>query len=179
MDDPDKVIDVFRAIRHDWLNDLQLIKANLELNRVERVAEIVEMLVSRAKNEAQLSNLCVPKTAAYLLAYNLYRPMVPLQYEVLGKVLDLSAEDDCLYTYIHNALTYFNDRVERQANNHVTIQMDLTEKQVTVTLNFIGQLADAEEADRFFMKQVAEHYLHYTTKYIHKEKAILAFIITT
>jgi len=179
MNDPEEMIDVFRAIRHDWLNDLQLIKANLELNRVERVSEVVEMLVSRARNEARLSNLCAPKTVAYLLTYNLYRPAVSLKYEVVGKMLDLSTEDDYLYAYICNVLTYFNDKVERQVDNQVTIRMDLTEKQVVFTLDFVGQLVNVEEADRFFIEQAAEHYMHYTTKYIHKEKAILAFIITT
>ncbi|GGE42740.1 sporulation protein [Pullulanibacillus camelliae] len=179
MHDPDKMIDLLRAIRHDWLNELQLIKANLDLNRVERVSEIVDLLVSKAKNEAQLSNLCAPKTAAYLLTYNLNRPMVTLDVEVVGKVLDLSHADECLYTYFLNVLTYFNTKAEQQANNNVTISIDLEEHQATFTIDFAGSLTDVLESERFFMKQASYHSLDYVTKYIHKEEAILAFIITT
>ena len=29
-------VDVLRQVRHDWLNKLQLIKGNLDLNKMER-----------------------------------------------------------------------------------------------------------------------------------------------
>lgn len=38
-------LEVLRHARHDWLNQLQLIKANLSLGRTERANEIIEEII--------------------------------------------------------------------------------------------------------------------------------------
>ncbi len=57
-------VDVLRHARHDWLNKLQLIKGNLDLNKPERVKQIIEEIVHEAQAEAKLSNLKIPLFAS-------------------------------------------------------------------------------------------------------------------
>ena len=38
-------VEVLRHARHDWLNKLQLIKGNLDLNELDRAKEIINEIV--------------------------------------------------------------------------------------------------------------------------------------
>lgn len=77
-------IDVLRHARHDWLNQLQLIKANLSLNRVERANEIIEEIIVSSRHESNLMNLKVPQLAEYLITFNWLKHPIVLITEVTG-----------------------------------------------------------------------------------------------
>ena len=60
-------IELLRHVRHDWLNKLQLIKGNLDLNKIDRAKEIIDEIVIEAQNETKLSNLHFPNFTLLLL----------------------------------------------------------------------------------------------------------------
>ncbi|WP_053367269.1 Spo0B C-terminal domain-containing protein [Bacillus sp. FJAT-27245] len=77
------VVGVLRHSRHDWLNRLQLIKGNLDLNRVDRAKAIVDQIIIETQNESKLSNMKMPLFAALLLTANWEKHHFHLDYEVL------------------------------------------------------------------------------------------------
>ncbi|WP_312471145.1 Spo0B domain-containing protein, partial [Neobacillus sp.] len=40
------IVEVLRHSRHDWLNRLQLIKGNLDLNRIDRAKAVIDEIVN-------------------------------------------------------------------------------------------------------------------------------------
>lgn len=45
MDKNWTTIETLRQTRHDWLNKIQIIKGNLELNRIDRVKGIIDEII--------------------------------------------------------------------------------------------------------------------------------------
>jgi stage 0 sporulation protein B (sporulation initiation phosphotransferase) len=64
------IIEVLRHSRHDWLNKLQLIKGNLDLNRIDRAKAIIDEIVIETQHETKLSNLHIPLFASLLIRAN-------------------------------------------------------------------------------------------------------------
>ena len=60
-------VDILRHVRHDWLNKLQLIKGNLDLDKIDQAHRIIEEIIIEAQNETKLSNLNIPKFTSYSL----------------------------------------------------------------------------------------------------------------
>ena len=60
-------VELLRHVRHDWLNKLQLIKGNLDLNKIDRAKEIIAEIVIETQNETKLSNLNFPNFTLLLL----------------------------------------------------------------------------------------------------------------
>lgn len=100
-----QLIDVFRVARHDWMNQLQLIKANLALNRLDRIDAIIDKIVKDAQSESHLSNLKAPKLASLLILEKNTTNAVILHINVDPLSLDLSDLDDQITT---NLETLFN-----------------------------------------------------------------------
>jgi stage 0 sporulation protein B (sporulation initiation phosphotransferase) len=91
-------VDLLRHARHDWLNQLQLIKANLSLDRTERAKEIMNEVIELSREESRISNLKTPNLAEYLLTYNWLKHPVKLHGKVKGESGDFSLyEDDLLH----------------------------------------------------------------------------------
>ncbi|GGH85823.1 stage 0 sporulation protein B (sporulation initiation phosphotransferase) [Pullulanibacillus pueri] len=177
MGDAQHTVDLLRAIRHDWLNDLQLIKANLDLMRVDRASEIIASVIVKAKNEALLSNVAGPKLAAFLLTYNLDKPAVSLDVEVTGHPFHLVSYDDKLYAFFKETLDYFNRSVEHHVENTITLRIDQEEDRMKMTLDFVGMIKDVEQAKAFFLRQRSNHSLDFDTEYVHSEEVVLTFSI--
>lgn len=68
--------------RHDFLNDIQLIKSYIALGKVEKVEAVLENVVYRAEQESRLSRLRMDAFAEKLLTYNWRSPKVPIEIEV-------------------------------------------------------------------------------------------------
>lgn len=77
------VVEVLRHSRHDWLNRLQLIKGNLDLNKVDRAKAIVDQIIIETQHESKLSNLKMPMFAALLMTANWEKHLFQLEFEVL------------------------------------------------------------------------------------------------
>ena len=54
MDKNWTTIETLRQTRHDWLNRIQIIKGNLELNKIDRVKGIIDEIIIETQNEARL-----------------------------------------------------------------------------------------------------------------------------
>jgi stage 0 sporulation protein B (sporulation initiation phosphotransferase) len=90
-------VELLRHARHDWLNQVQLIKANLSMNRPERVKEIIDEIIEASREEARLSNLKTPKFAEFLLLFNWNNNSLRIKYSVESEQADLSEMDDALF----------------------------------------------------------------------------------
>ena len=67
MDDRLTVAQSLRHARHDFLNELQMIKLNLDLGRTDRAQALIRTYAEAAMHQSRLSALSLPEMEEWLL----------------------------------------------------------------------------------------------------------------
>jgi stage 0 sporulation protein B (sporulation initiation phosphotransferase) len=142
-------VSLLRHARHDWLNQLQLIKGNLALDRTDRAKEIIDQVVQEAKNEANLSNLKMPKMAELLLTYNWQQNMYRLDYEVIGEERNLSDYDEHLHEWTTQYIKRLEEVVNLDSQPHLMITIQLLDEKAQISYDFVGEL-DVDDVAMIF-----------------------------
>jgi stage 0 sporulation protein B (sporulation initiation phosphotransferase) len=143
-----ELLDLLRHSRHDWLNQIQLIKGNLSLNRMDRVHEIIENITIQSKHESKLTNLNVPDFAGLLLTFNWARHPYHLDFEVIGKECNLSLYEKDLLNFCKTLFSELDQLADNTIDHHLLLTFQLIEEEHYLTLEFSGKLKDAEAFER-------------------------------
>jgi stage 0 sporulation protein B (sporulation initiation phosphotransferase) len=143
------IVKVLRHSRHDWLNKLQLIKGNLDLNRIDRVKEYIDEIVIEAQNEAKLSNFRLPMFASLLLRSNWEKHAFELEYEVLNDPTPVEINDYSLTTWIQSFFVCLDQAIEAFQENHLSITIDPQIEGVRFFFDFSGIINKNELIEQF------------------------------
>ncbi|MFD3449539.1 Spo0B C-terminal domain-containing protein [Microbacteriaceae bacterium 4G12] len=147
------IVDALRHSRHDWLNRLQLIKANLSLGNVERVQELIDEFVGEAQQEARLMSLGMPLFSELLLTYGWEGFSCHLEYEVLGEIQDLSHFDEALYTWAKSFCATLHSALHVYTENHLCITITCEDEDVCFFFDFRGKLTDKLDLEQWLNQQ--------------------------
>jgi stage 0 sporulation protein B (sporulation initiation phosphotransferase) len=143
------IVEVLRHARHDWLNRLQLIKGNLDLNRFDRAKEVIDEIVIEAQHESKLSNLNCPLFASLLLKSNWEGHSFQLEYEVLQESESLTINDLVLTNWTNSLFVCLNSAIEPFQENHLSITIDLQKDGVRFFFDFSGIIIKNELIEQF------------------------------
>ncbi|MCP1096193.1 sporulation initiation phosphotransferase B [Bacillaceae bacterium OS4b] len=102
MDKNWTTIETLRQTRHDWLNKIQIIKGNLELNRIDRVKGIIDEIIVETQNEARLSSLNLPKFTEMLLTSNWNNGSFYCDYEIIDVFEGSTEMDGLMYRWTND-----------------------------------------------------------------------------
>lgn len=171
-----KLVDLFRHSRHDWLNAIQLIKGNLALNHVDRAKEIIDDLIMKSKNEAKLSNLEIPKTAVYLLTYNWYSHQFKLDIEVVGDHGYLTSLDNAILSMSQSVFELFDKHSSSRSENHVLYTIQLIDEEKFISIDFSGKLEDVQQLVQTFGSLTYQS-MNLIEHYIKEDEALFTFQI--
>jgi stage 0 sporulation protein B (sporulation initiation phosphotransferase) len=174
--DESHILDILRCVRHDFLNELQVLKANVALNKMDRVKTIIEEIVNKARNEAKLTNLHIPKLAMLLIGYNWKPQPFKLELEVTGDDADWYAYDEGLFTLVQDILNAFGKSSDRYTDNTVSISIHSDETSGTISICYSGKITNHEFLHQYF-NQLHQTY-HLVEKYIQNEEAVITFQLT-
>ncbi|MCA1031906.1 sporulation initiation phosphotransferase B [Bacillus timonensis] len=145
MMENNRIVDLLRHSRHDWLNKIQLIKGNLALNKLDRVKDIIEEIVIESQNESKLTNLQAPNLAAFLMTYNWETHKIRMEYEVLGDLFNLSHYDIEITQWCKNFMLSLDKAVDSIADNHISITIEVNTQDVRFIFDFSGIINHKEE----------------------------------
>ncbi|MBS4173689.1 sporulation initiation phosphotransferase B [Bacillus sp. FJAT-49736] len=149
------VVEVLRHARHDWMNKLQLIKGNLALNKIDQVERLVNEIVMEAKQETKLSNLKLPKFAEILLTFNWERHPFHIEYEIMDESCSWPVDDEKLSGWITAFFETLENCVASFADNHLTISIDLQDKNIRFFFDFSGTINNKQTIEDWFAEQEA------------------------
>lgn len=155
------VVEVLRHARHDWMNKLQLIKGNLALNKIEHVERLMEEMVLDARQETRLSNLKLPKFAEILLTFNWEKHPFQIEYEIMDEYCSWPMDDEKISKWILAFFEAMENSVEPFGENHLSISIELNEKNVRFYFDFSGTIKD----------------IHYINNWLSEQKAFLKEIL--
>jgi stage 0 sporulation protein B (sporulation initiation phosphotransferase) len=148
------IVEVLRHSRHDWLNRLQLIKGNLDLNRIDRVKEIIDEIIIEAQHETRLSNLHMPRFASLLLKSNWENRFFKLEYEVLEDTTSLEINENLMTDWTNSFFSCLNKSVETFHENHLSITIEPNPDGVRFFFDFSGIITNSERMKNFLAEQV-------------------------
>ncbi|KIL46127.1 Spo0B domain-containing protein [Jeotgalibacillus campisalis] len=141
MKDAAHALELLQHSRHDWMNRLQMIKGNLELENIDRAKEVIEEIIIEARQEAQLSLLGAPMLCEWLLTYNWRRRSdLCLKFELLNHGKIPNEMDSPIFTWLRNVVGKIETMVPARANNelYLIFQVDEGNLSFFITLEYEG-----------------------------------------
>ena len=138
------IVEVLRHSRHDWLNKLQLIKGNLDLNRIDRAKQVIDEIVIETQHETKLSNLHMPLFAALLLKSNWENPFFKLEYEVMFDQDASKINDLAVTKWTHTFFGSLNQAIEPFQENNLSITIEPQSDGVRFFFDFSGIIIKRE-----------------------------------
>jgi len=147
------IVEVLRHSRHDWLNRLQLIKGNLDLNRIDRAKAYIDEIVMETQQEAKLSNLQLPLFASLLLKANWEKYYFQLEYEVLSDLDSFKIDDSLLTNWTRSFFLSLDSAVEAFSDNHLSITIDVKTDRICFFFDFSGIISKTEQLEQFLIDQ--------------------------
>lgn len=169
-------VEVLRYSRHDWLNKLQLIKGNISLNKLERVNQIIDEIIIDAKHESDLSNLKTQDFASFLMTHNWENHFFTIEYEVLGKLRNISQFDQELTSWCYFFFKKLNESVDQKSTNHLCLSIDFNNNETKLFLDFSGIISHTEALEDWMNEQEKSHpSIHIIEKNIHNKELTLVF----
>ncbi|WP_066063835.1 Spo0B C-terminal domain-containing protein [Neobacillus soli] len=148
------IVEVLRHSRHDWLNRLQLIKGNLDLNRMDRAKAVIDEIVIETQHETKLSNLNMPMLAALLLKSNWENPSFKLEYEVLQDSVSLHMDDGLMTNWTNLFFSCLNEGIEAFQENHLSITIEPQSTGIRFFFDFSGIIIKRELIEKFLADQI-------------------------
>lgn len=143
-------VDVLRHARHDWLNKIQLIKGNLDLNKIERVKQLISEIVLDAQAEANLSNLRIPRFAALILTSNWESFSFQVEFEVINEVeVELSVDDLLLADWTESYFTCLHTSIDPYHNNNLSVTIETQTNGIRFFFDFSGIIRDKEKLQQY------------------------------
>jgi stage 0 sporulation protein B (sporulation initiation phosphotransferase) len=169
-------IEVLRHARHDWMNQLQLIKGNLSLNKVDRAKEIIEEIIMEARQDAKLSNLHLPQFASTLLTCNWENHHFQLEYEVMDSQNFHRLDDQLLTSWTEQLFDALNSSIEQYQENHLSVTIEPQEKGIGFFFDFSGIIIDKNRLKRFLDQQHGENMKVFSDGVVDGELTIEVFM---
>ncbi|WP_108669456.1 Spo0B C-terminal domain-containing protein [Peribacillus acanthi] len=138
-------IDLLRYSRHDWLNKMQLIKGNLDLNKPDRARLIMEEIILEANNEARLSNLDMPKLTELLLTANWMEYSYSVEFEVIGMDHGCQSVDESISRWTSRFLNILSSSLSLLHENTLKITIMQIEGKIRFSFDIQGKIEKNNE----------------------------------
>lgn len=146
MIEEEKGIQYISSARHVLLNDIQLIKGYLFMNRPKKANEVMDRITEKLRNHARLSHLHIPECAFYLIVYEWAAHPFLLQLNVSSDERDLSRYDRYFTDFFRGFFSILEEQVSDRVENLVEIIFENTESSYNIKVIFSGVLKDAVKA---------------------------------
>jgi stage 0 sporulation protein B (sporulation initiation phosphotransferase) len=142
-------VDILRHARHDWLNKIQLIKGNLDLNKLDRVKQLIEEIVIEAQEEANLSNLKIPQFATLMFTANWESYSYQVEYDVINGLEALTIDDALIANWTQNFFTALHTSVDVFGDNHLSVTIETQKSGIRFFFDFSGIIKDKDKLQQF------------------------------
>ena len=136
------VTDVLKFANHDYMNQLQLLKMNLDLGKIEEAKLIIEKLSEQSKIFSNINKLKLPKTVEWLqtMQWRYQAFEITLNCHVTDPV-DMK-KDDQIVEYLEKTVIHVYDTLDPFTEQKLDISIESNEKQFTLLFDLKGKWED-------------------------------------
>jgi hypothetical protein len=143
-------------LRHDWMNDLQILYGYLRLQKLHKAMETVDRIRERMERESRISRLGSNGLAIFLLSFRTLSDTLRLDVRVDDhfSLEGPEAERDRVARAVIGLVNAVRFRVSRGAETENTLRLEFgrSEEGVELRMGFTGQTADEEGLRREWEK---------------------------
>ncbi|MCO7126420.1 sporulation initiation phosphotransferase B [Sporolactobacillus shoreicorticis] len=164
MFNAEKSIELLNSARHEYLNDLQLIKGYLFLNRTQKVEQVIDKMTEKLNNQSRLAHLQIPECAVFLMQFRWSSHAFALTFEIDGPERDLSAYDKELLNVFQEYFTILEHYSAPIVDNTVRVVIE-TGSVLCVDLYFEGEMVDRDAAAEQLNKLNVNHSFQWVEHY--------------
>ncbi|TWT26253.1 Spo0B domain-containing protein [Planomicrobium sp. CPCC 101110] len=143
MEDTLTMAQSLRHARHDFLNELQLIKMNLDLGRIEQAQKIIRSHAEAAVHASRLAALKLPKTEEWLLVSKWRFPEFRFRIECEAKKAPHSLDLEFTET-LEAIVQAIKKRMDPWEEYDCRIGITAAASMFTIAVDAAGNWADAE-----------------------------------
>ena len=137
------ITEALRFARHDFMNQLQLIRMNLELGRVEDAKTVIDAYASRMNQLAEVVKLGLPKLVEWIQTAPWKYPGLNPDFTCQGQKVD-SRYDSSAVTCLDNLFKKLNEALNpyHELECHVTITV--VNEMLTMGIIAIGEIENLD-----------------------------------
>lgn len=130
--------EVLRFANHDFLNQLQLIKTNLDLGRTETAKESIEHITEKCKTFFNINKLGLPNTIEWIHTLGWRYPNFQVEIQSMIEHGVDPALDEAIYKYLEKSVLYIYSSLDPFAEQQLSLQIYSTEKQFEILFHVKG-----------------------------------------
>ncbi|MFP3916439.1 Spo0B domain-containing protein [Lysinibacillus telephonicus] len=132
------VNEIIRFANHDFMNQLQLIKMNLDLGNVEEAKLIIERASEQCKTISNLNLLQLPKTVEWLQTLHWRYPAFELILKSNVTVPVDMKKDEQIVEYLEKTVIHVYDRLDPYTEQQLFIKIDSDENGFNLIFDLKG-----------------------------------------
>ncbi|MDD4334936.1 MAG: Spo0B domain-containing protein [Desulfotomaculaceae bacterium] len=136
--DLQKILEVVRVQRHDFLNHLQVVSGFLQLNKPDRIREYIEQIIDDMRVVSQTARLGIPEaTAALLVGFNeAARYQIEMKLTVNSKLDECAVPGNVVGFALENVLRCFfeNSSSPELSKKNFTLSFEENQEKHTIFL---------------------------------------------
>ncbi|MDF2814252.1 MAG: hypothetical protein K0Q81_452 [Paenibacillus sp.] len=142
------LIDVINHLRHDWMNDIQVLYGYLRLNKHDKLIEFMETIKQKAARESMISKLGVTELIVYLYTFRVQCPLIELEVELEQdfQLNELAVDAEQVATLVVAVLDCFKRRTYETGfvePHHLQLEWNVEEDALALCFDFRGQCDQA------------------------------------
>ena len=133
------VNDVLRFANHDYMNQIQLLKMNLDLGRIQEAKSIIEKISEESKTLSNINKLKLPKTVEWLqtLQWRYQAFEITINSNVTVPV-DMK-NDEQIVEYLEKTVIHVYDTLDPFTEQQLDISIETDENQFTLLFDLKGK----------------------------------------
>ena len=130
------VNEILRFANHDFLNQLQLIKMNLDLGKIDEAKKIIEQISQHAKILSNINKLNLPKTVEWLQTIQWRFPIFEVKLNInVTEAVDMKYDDQIVeylektVIHVYESLDPFTEQqliIDIQSDQNFELIFELT-----------------------------------------------------
>lgn len=136
---PLTISEVLRFANHDFLNQLQLIKMNLDLGRVEESKKIIEQISEQCKVNSNINKLQLPKTVEWLQTLHWRYPAFQIEVKCNVTAPVEILKDEFIVDYLEKTVIHVNDHLDPYTEQLLTIDIDSSQELFKLIFDLKGK----------------------------------------
>ncbi|MGX9135404.1 Spo0B domain-containing protein [Rummeliibacillus sp. JY-2-4R] len=130
--------EVLRFANHDFLNQLQLIKLNLDLGKTEAAKESIEQSANQCKNFFAINRLGLPKTIDWIHTLGWRHPNLKCTIQsMIEHEIDIEL-DDAICNYLEQSVAHIYSSLDPFTEQQLQLQIYSTQSQFEISFHLIG-----------------------------------------
>jgi stage 0 sporulation protein B (sporulation initiation phosphotransferase) len=136
------VVEVLRHARHDWMNDMQLVKGFLALNKIDEAARTADHIIVKAVQEAKLCNLGMPGMAEMFITFNWESHKFLLEFEIDDEMVFEKVDDQLVTVFFRSLFLLLDSHISEYSGQYLYAGFIEKEGRLAVRIEWEGELVN-------------------------------------